>query len=69
MIFLYQYKKVIILFTESLFLNLFFVTSESFVSVFFIFLSLLRGFLFICDSFATFKYDEFISLTAAYVLH
>lgn len=38
MIFLYQYKKVIILFTESLFLNLFFVTSESFVSVFFHFL-------------------------------
>ena len=66
MIFLYQYKKVIILFTESLFLNLIFVTSESFTSVFFIFLSLLHGFLFICDSFVTFKYDEFISLMAAY---
>ena len=34
MIFLYQYKKVIILFTESLFLSLIFVTSESFTSVF-----------------------------------
>ena len=54
MIFLYQYKKVIILFTESLFLSLFFVTSESFVSVFFIFLSLLRGSLFVYDSFVTF---------------
>ena len=52
---------------ESLFLNLFFVTSESFVSVFFLFLSLLRGFLFVCDFFVIFKYDEFISLTAAYV--
>ena len=67
MIFLYQYKKVIILFTESLFLNLIFVTSESFTSVFFIFLSLLRGFLFVCDIFVIFKHDEFISLTAAYV--
>jgi hypothetical protein len=26
----------------------------------------LRGFLFICDSFVTFKYDEFVSLMAAY---
>lgn len=67
MIFLYQYKKVIILFTESLFLSLIFVTSESSTSVFFIFLSLLLGFLFIRDFFVTFKYDEFISLMAAYV--
>jgi len=66
MIFLYQYKKVIILFTESLFLNLIFVTSESFISVFFIFLSLLRVFPFICDIFVTFKYDEFISLMVIY---
>jgi len=66
MIFLYQYKKVIILFTESLFLNLIFVTSENFTSVFFIFLSLLRVFLLVCDIFVTFKYDEFISLMAIY---
>ena len=69
MIFLYQYKKVIILFTESLFLNLFFVTSENSTSVFFIFLFLLRCFLFICEFFVTFKYDEFISLMAIYALH
>ena len=67
MIFLYQYKKVIILFTESLFLSLIFVTSENFTSVFFIFLSLLRVFLFVCDFFVIFKYDEFISLMAIYV--
>lgn len=66
MIFLYQYIKVIVLFTESLFLSLIFVTSEGFTSVFFIFLSLLRGFFFVCDSFVTFKHNEFISLTAAY---
>ena len=36
--FLYQYKKVIILFTESLFLNLIFVTSESFTFDFYHFI-------------------------------